>query len=893
MTKKLLIPVILISILLAFSVGPLFAAPTQAQIDLAIQKGLTWLASKQADDGHFTNDDPDEYTTLADAATAVLAFEDKGHLPGGNTQYSSVVEKGLDFIFQYAFIADIEMQDNGNPDSNGNGKGIYFSDGSWAYETGMCLMAIITSGKPDRKVTTGDCAGMTYKNVVIDAIDFYAYSQGEAYGGWRYAVNDELSDNSVTQWPVFGILMAQDWGINAPIWVKSQLERWVDFIQNSESGGSGYTEPDEDVNVAKTGGLLVEMYWLGDKNNSSRTLKAIEFINDNGLWESHKGDCYAMFSVFKGLKAMNVTELSNLSVKNWWNDYAQWIVDNQNADGYWESSVFDANRDYDKFLNTGWYILILEGNALVQTIIDLTIQASPGVLQADGKSTSTITVTVKDSKGKPLSGQTVSQAVTKGSGTLPKSPKDNGNGTYTATYTASTVAGVETITATVSNISKTVNITLTASGEVSRILYIGEVTGTPGKEVNVPIGMNDGKDAAGGDITIAYDKSILTYKEIKNAIFTTQPNATTSGTLIISMAGSNPLPGGPGILLEVVFVVSANATPGLETPVKFIKAAVYDATPNDILIATKDGKVTIGQICVKGDVNNDGIINSKDAILVLRMAAGLLEPDALQRCAADANSDNTINSKDAIIVLRKAADLPTAPPANSDNIGFATISLDDVYGVAGKQVTVPINIDKSSSVSGGNFYIVYDSSVLRAVNVEPNSGVLLASNISQPGIVKIAYASTEKLGAEGIANIRFDVLTDNVSILSLKKVELYASDTTTIKLKVLDKKFTSYAARPEKSELLQNFPNPFNPNTWIPFQLKESCEVKIVIYKSTGELVRYLDLGYKSAGIYIGQDRSAYWDGRDEHGSPVASGVYFYSIQAGSFSDVKKMIIQK
>lgn len=66
-----------------------------------------------------------------------------------------------------------------------------------------------------------------------------------------------------------------------------------------------------------------------------------------------------------------------------------------------------------------------------------------------------------------------------------------------------------------------------------------------------------------------------------------------------------------------------------------------------------------------------------------------------------------------------------------------------------------------------------------------------------------------------------------------------------------------------------------------------------MIYKSTGELVSYLDLGYRSAGIYIGQDRSAYWDGRDEHGSPVASGVYFYNIQAGSFSDVKKMIIQK
>jgi hypothetical protein len=169
----------------------------------------------------------------------------------------------------------------------------------------------------------------------------------------------------------------------------------------------------------------------------------------------------------------------------------------------------------------------------------------------------------------------------------------------------------------------------------------------------------------------------------------------------------------------------------------------------------------------------------------------------------------------------------------------------------------------------------------------------MASNISLPGVVKIAFVAEEKLGIEGIANITFDVLANDISILSLKNAELYASDITTIKVKVLDKKFTSYMVRPQKSALLQNFPNPFNPNTWIPFQLKESCDVKIIIYKLTGELVRQLDLGYKPAGIYVGQDRSAYWDGKDMYGMSVASGIYFYGIQAGDFSDVKKMIIRK
>ena len=93
--------------------------------------------------------------------------------------------------------------------------------------------------------------------------------------------------------------------------------------------------------------------------------------------------------------------------------------------------------------------------------------------------------------------------------------------------------------------------------------------------------------------------------------------------------------------------------------------------------------------------------------------------------------------------------------------------------------------------------------------------------------------------------------------------------------------------------LMQNFPNPFNPETWIPFELKENSEVKIRIYNATGSLVRELNLGGKVAGLYVTPDKAAYWDGKDENGISVASGVYFYTIQAGKFSAVKKMIVSK
>ena len=97
----------------------------------------------------------------------------------------------------------------------------------------------------------------------------------------------------------------------------------------------------------------------------------------------------------------------------------------------------------------------------------------------------------------------------------------------------------------------------------------------------------------------------------------------------------------------------------------------------------------------------------------------------------------------------------------------------------------------------------------------------------------------------------------------------------------------------EADVLMQNYPNPFNPETWIPFALKNDGEVKISIYDSVGRLVRELNIGHKKAGIYATPDKAAYWDGKDQFGIPAASGVYFYRIQAGDFSAIRKMIVMK
>jgi len=100
-------------------------------------------------------------------------------------------------------------------------------------------------------------------------------------------------------------------------------------------------------------------------------------------------------------------------------------------------------------------------------------------------------------------------------------------------------------------------------------------------------------------------------------------------------------------------------------------------------------------------------------------------------------------------------------------------------------------------------------------------------------------------------------------------------------------------AIPTEFALLQNYPNPFNPETWIPFKLANDVPVAISIYNTKGQRMRTLYIGNKQAGIYLTKDRAVYWDGRDEVGQKVASGLYYYTIEAGEFKATRRMLMVK
>ena len=98
---------------------------------------------------------------------------------------------------------------------------------------------------------------------------------------------------------------------------------------------------------------------------------------------------------------------------------------------------------------------------------------------------------------------------------------------------------------------------------------------------------------------------------------------------------------------------------------------------------------------------------------------------------------------------------------------------------------------------------------------------------------------------------------------------------------------------PEETALLRNYPNPFNPETWIPYQLAHDADVTLIIYDAKGAVVRRLRLGYQQAGYYTNKTDAAYWDGRNHLGESVGSGLYFYQLRAGDYSAMRKMVILK
>ena len=139
-----------------------------------------------------------------------------------------------------------------------------------------------------------------------------------------------------------------------------------------------------------------------------------------------------------------------------------------------------------------------------------------------------------------------------------------------------------------------------------------------------------------------------------------------------------------------------------------------------------------------------------------------------------------------------------------------------------------------------------------------------------------------------LSAVQVDVLQEQIDLLIATGDRSPAAMRTLIYLQQL-----IATARPEQTQLLANYPNPFNPETWIPYELATDTTVTLTIYNTHGAVIRTLQLGHQRTGYYVGRDRAAYWDGRNAFGEQVASGIYFYQLETDAMSLMRKMVILK
>jgi hypothetical protein len=340
------------------------------QVNVAIDEGL-WRLHTDMVRGTLADGTPYGYWLydpwpVAATGASTEAFEIQGSLPSGDPSedpYVETVQRGLNYLLTQLFSITVGPDPThcpaGDPDSNGNGIGL-LSCCHTMYESGISLMVLSSSGCPACVAATGppEVIGRTYLDITQDMVDAFSFCQTEPEpwrGGWRYSCNPTDSDNSVTQWPVIGMESAEvnfgPAGLLVPQFVKDELNLWIDFVQNDvdgdwADGGSGYTDPWGWVNVAKTGGLLAEMKFVGDTSATPRVQNAVDFIDRT--WDSDgehfppANSYYAYYSVMKGFRLLGIETINPIndpSGFDWYGDptrgYAQHIVNDQGGGGGW------------------------------------------------------------------------------------------------------------------------------------------------------------------------------------------------------------------------------------------------------------------------------------------------------------------------------------------------------------------------------------------------------------------------------------------------------------------------------------------------------------------------------------------------------------------------------
>ncbi|HIF23054.1 MAG TPA: hypothetical protein EYQ27_14405 [Gemmatimonadetes bacterium] len=377
-----------------------------------------------------------------------------------------------------------------------------------------------------------------------------------------------------------------------------------------------------------------------------------------------------------------------------------------------------------------------------------------------------------------------------------------------------------------------------------------------------------------------------------------------------------------GIFAYVDFTVDASAAPNATSALSLTRA---DLNEGQVASTAVDGVFTVVSL-LYGDVTGNGTLGGYDASWVLEhVVNGLLEPPVdvtfpientapvwatlpLTEEDADAvadvdTTDGYIAATDASLILQRAVGLITSFPVEGATApSFDPPSFGHMLTASasserpGAQITVTLTASEAAELYSCELLLSFDSALLRPIDVSLAS---MEHGGQQPLLVQrergdqlaIAFASSRPVDQSGLV-LEVTFQTER-GIHRAASGSVRASHLRLNGARLNPDFIYTFHNEPYQFQLMANYPNPFNPETWIPFELSSDADVTVRIYGLDGEIVRTLDLGYQPMGEYRARESAAYWDGRNEIGERVASGLYVYELQAGEQRAVRRMVISK
>ncbi len=432
--------------------------------------------------------------------------------------------------------------------------------------------------------------------------------------------------------------------------------------------------------------------------------------------------------------------------------------------------------------------------------------------------------------------------------------------------------------------------------------------------VSVPVLIEEDVTGLGiisAQMNISYDSNVIETIDVTSEGTLTQ-GWTTAGTVATGVGTSvdtvkiamatrkgNAL-SGSGNLVLINFALFDSAVISDSTALVFEEFFFNEGDPP---ANTQDGSVQIIERLL-GDVTGNRHVTAFDAALVLEHTVDLFViSDTL---IADVSGDGTISSFDASLILRFVVGIITEFPAETGGISKSIlaeriISLGDVEDLSDGRFAVPVLINEMDGVLSGQLELSFDSTKLKvseAITSDLTSDYLFANN-AQDGRLRLSFAGVESVEGSGrIAEIIFEPVDSQIETigeidprLNLTGIDLVSAQLNEGLFSVVTSQSDDVSEVPDTYALPQNFPNPFNPETVIHYDLPLRSQVDISVYNMIGQKVATLVHQQMDAGSH-----SVLWDGKDDNGESLASGVYLYRLKTdGSeeFVKIRKLLLMR